>query len=234
MPHTDALLRALLQVLTNSPRAEAVARTLALGTLRGLQPLSVTVHAIVGDALELRSHFGVSPDRARLALRIPADAPAPECDVARSARTCRIPGDDLAGAFPLMAHHDTGFPGELLCLPLMHEARAIGVLAIRLPKATPQDLATRDLLDGTCAALALWLLADARTAPAPPGGARLRITERQQRVLDGLRRGLKNGAIADELGFAIGTIKADITAMSALLGATGREDLLRKAERAGF
>lgn len=234
MQHTDALLRALLHVLTNSPQADAVARALALGTLRDLAPNYVTVHAIVDGTLELRSQFGLTPERERLSARIPGDAPTPEAAVARTGGCHRLAGTHLGDAFPMMTHHDLELSGELSCLALLHEAHAIGVLTVRATALERQDWDMRDLLDGTCSALTLWLLTDARTAPAPARGAKLRITERQLQVLAGLRRELTNGAIASDLGFAVGTIKADITAMSALLGAMGREDLLRKASRAGF
>lgn len=234
MQHTDALLRGLLHVLTNSPQAEAVARALTLGALQQLTPDYITVHALVDGSLELRSGFGLPPERAPLSARIPLDAPAPEAVAARSGTPQHVAGDALREAFPVMAHHDIAGRGDLLSLPLMHEARAVGVLTVRGQGALALDWDSHDLLDGVCSALALWLLTDARTAPAPARSARLRVTDRQHQVLDGLRRGLTNAAIASELGFAIGTIKADITAMSALLAASGREDLLRKATRAGF
>lgn len=234
MQQTDAPLRALLHVLTNSPQPDAVARTLLLGTLRPLELEYLTVHALVGDALELRSHNGLTPDRERLTARIPIDAPAPEAAAARDGVPQHVPGAVIRTEFPMMAHHDLASTGDLFSLPLLHEARSIGVLTIRGRGSFAFDWSSRDLLEGAGCALALWLLTDARTAPAPARGARLRITERQQQVLAGLRRGHTNGAIASDLGFAVGTIKADITSMSALLGASGREDLLRKAARAGF
>ena len=232
MQHTDALLRGLLHVLTNSPRSDAIARTLALGTLNALSPQTLTVHAVAGSSLELRSSLGLSADEQRFAARIPLDAPAPEAHVARSAAGISASAAELRRRFPVLAHHDPTAPGLVLSLPCLHEARAIGVLTLRCEDSLAE--APQDLLDGVCAALALWLLADAEFAPAPARTARLRVTDRQHQVLDGLRRGLTNSAVAGELGFAVGTIKADITALSALLGAAGREDLLRKAERAGF
>lgn len=234
MPQTDALLRRLLHVLTNSPQPQAVARTMALGTLQLLGPRYVTVHAVVGDTLELRSHFGTAPERNLLAARIPCDAPAPEGRAAQEVAVQRVQYADPSGRHPLLAHHDITPGGELLCLPLLHEARAVGVLSLQLPQPAMEDWTTRDLLEGTCAALALWLLSDARNAPTPHAGTRLRVTDRQRKVLDGLRRGLTNAAVAAELGFSIGTIKADITNLSALLGASGREDLLRKVGQAGL
>ena len=65
-------------------------------------------------------------------------------------------------------------------------------------------------------------------------GATLAVSDRQQQVLSLIREGLTNRAIAARLGFAEGTIKADITAMSSLLGASGRDDLVAKAARAGL
>ncbi len=234
MPHTDARLRALLQVLVNSPRPEAVARTLRLGTLHALNIRCITIHAVVGEALELRSHDGLAPAQLRLTRTIPLALPALEAEVARTAQPRFLLGDALEAVPHVIAHHDTDSDGDFLALPLMHEARPIGVLTLHSQKGIPDNWDSHDLLAGVCSSLTLWLLSDTHTAAAPTGPSLLRVTDRQQRVLERLRRGLTNGAIAAELGFAVGTIKADITAMSSLFGAVGREDLLRKASRAGF
>lgn len=234
MQQYDASLRGLLHVLVNSPRPKAVARAIALGSLHSFMPSYVAIHAVVGDALELRCQYGMDPHHERLAARIPFSAPAPESAVAQTAQRRSLQGEEIPTAYPVMAHHDVDANGQLLCLPLLHEARCIGVLSVRLPAATARSWDDLELFDGVAAALALWLRSDTDEASTPVRGVGLRVTARQQRVLDGLRRGLTNGAIAGELGFAIGTIKADITAMSAVFGAAGREDLLRKAGRAGF
>lgn len=234
MEYTDARLSALLRVLANSPQPEVVARALALGTLQAHCVQRITVHSLVDRALELRSAHGLPAARERMAARIPLDADTPEVRVLRGSAVLAI--DDLSSVddIALVAHHDPDLSGALLCLPILHEGRAIGVLSVRWERQPIESRELHELLDGVTAALALWLLTDARTAPAPAKAAQLRVTHRQQRVLDGLKRGLTNAAIAAELGFAIGTIKADITALNALFGATGREDLVRKAQRAGF
>ena len=40
--------------------------------------------------------------------------------------------------------------------------------------------------------------------------------------------------VADELGYSAATIKADITSLSAMLGAHGRAEILQRAKRAGL
>jgi DNA-binding NarL/FixJ family response regulator len=46
--------------------------------------------------------------------------------------------------------------------------------------------------------------------------------------------GRGNREIADELGFSVATIKADITALGQLLGASGRAEILDRARRSGL
>ena len=49
-----------------------------------------------------------------------------------------------------------------------------------------------------------------------------------------MRDDRSNREIAEELGYSMATIKADITALGHLLGASGRAEILDKAKRAGF
>ena len=55
----------------------------------------------------------------------------------------------------------------------------------------------------------------------------------QREVLVLMRDGKGNREIAEELGYSVATIKADITALGHLLGASGRAEILDKAKRAG-
>jgi DNA-binding NarL/FixJ family response regulator len=62
----------------------------------------------------------------------------------------------------------------------------------------------------------------------------LEITARQREVLVLMRDDKSTRAIAEELGYSVATIKADITALGQLLGASGRAEILDKARRAGI
>ena len=117
-------------------------------------------------------------------------------------------------------------------LPIRRDTVTVGVLSVRIDSSP--DAVFHQALTASADAVALWM--GTRTPPTPTDthGAPLRLTERQQRVLAGLRRGRTNAAIAAELGFALGTIKADIAAMSQTLGAHGRAELIERAARAGY
>jgi len=49
-----------------------------------------------------------------------------------------------------------------------------------------------------------------------------------------MREGRVNREIAEDLGYSVATIKADITALGQLLGASGRAEILERAKRAGL
>lgn len=103
------------------------------------------------------------------------------------------------------------------------------------PEPVPATWQLRVTMDGLLAALSLWLL----TRPTSEIAGRalrepLTVTPRQREVLVLMREGHANADIARQLGYSIATVKADITAMSAMLGARGRADLLAKAAQAGL
>ena len=62
----------------------------------------------------------------------------------------------------------------------------------------------------------------------------LEITARQREVLVLMRDERSNREIAEEFGYSVATIKADITALGQSLGASGRAEILDKAKRAGI
>ena len=96
----------------------------------------------------------------------------------------------------------------------------------------------RATIDGLLSATVMWVLASsalrgtARTNLAE--AAPLEITARQREVLVLMRDGKGNREIAEELGYSVATIKADMTALGQLLGASGRAQILDKAKRAGI
>lgn len=225
----ETSLRALLVLLSNTSSGDSAARALARAVLHDLSPVSTALHVLHGSALELAGAFGVTPARRRLLATLPSDAPVPE-------QLTLAAGEPIAysllalRATPLHRHLECGSTGTTICVPIRLEGRAIGLLTIQAAGDPPFDAALQRRLDGVAAALALWIGCTGRITGETQ--ERPLLSQRQQRIIDGIRRGLTNAAIAAELGFAVGTIKADITAMSALLGASGRTDLLARVQAA--
>lgn len=225
----EVALRALLCVLANCPSGDTVARAVADAGLPDLDVHAVALHALRGQSLDLLGAHGIPPARGRLLEHIPADAPAPE------QRTIAV-GESVAyahtalGALPLHRHLDSATPGLTIMSPLRLEGRIIGLLTVQTHHVGVFDAALQRRIDGIGAALSLWI--GTRHPAPPPALDRPLLNARQRRVIDGIRRGLTNAAIAAELGFAVGTIKADITAMSAMFGASGRLDLLQRVDAA--
>lgn len=225
----DVPLRAFLGVLVNCSSGDTVARAVAEAALADLGVHAVGLHAISGSALDLVGSFGVPPARRRLLEHIPADAPAPEQRTIADGEAAAYAHSEL-GVVPLHRHLDTTTPGLTILAPLRLEGRITGLLTLQTHRSGGFDAVTQRRIDGIGAALALWVAVQ-RPAP-PPTSERPLLNARQRRVIDGIRRGLTNAAIAAELGFAVGTIKADITAMSAMFGASGRLDLLQRVDAA--
>jgi DNA-binding NarL/FixJ family response regulator len=84
----------------------------------------------------------------------------------------------------------------------------------------------------------MWLLASSALRGTARSNlaevAPLEITARQREVLVLMREGRVNREIAEDLGYSVATIKADITALGQLLGARGRAEILERAKRAGL
>lgn len=225
----ETSLRALLVVLANTASADAVARCLARAVFQDLAPVSTALHVVQGNALDLAGAFGVSPARRRLLTTLPSDAPVPERFALAAGEATAYSLSELR-ATPIHRHLECGSTGTTFCVPIRLEGRSIGLLTIQSAEDPSFDAALQRRLDGVSAALALWIGCTRRISEESQ--ERPLLSQRQLRVLDGIRRGLTNAAIASELGFAVGTIKADITAMSALFGASGRTDLLHRVQAA--
>ncbi|MHB0927433.1 MAG: helix-turn-helix transcriptional regulator [Candidatus Nanopelagicales bacterium] len=235
MERRDASLGAFLSLLAAQSRPSAIARAIAQGPLRSIGADLVMLHGAREQRLELRAQAGLTAPQRRLCALLPLPSATAQAATYRSAQEHLVDGSALTAEFPLM--HPLGLParGEYLFLPLLAAARPVGVLSIHAPQSIERSWEFRDATTVVTSALTLWLLAQyPEDEFPPPSEARLQLTPRQLRVLAAIREGHANAAIATDLGFSVGTIKADITAMSALFGAVGRNDLVRKAERAGF
>ncbi len=234
MHRDEASLGAFLCLLTASARPAAIAKAMATGPLRSSAIDLVTVHALTDGALELRCQFGLLAEQRRLSAKLPLGSPTAHVAALESGVATFIDGAHLLIDHPFMRRLQLPEIGEFLFTPLQMAAESVGVLALHTPSRFDRSWDLHARILPMASAVTLWLMASGRDEDTPSPDARLRITARQQRVLAAVREGASNAAIASDLGFSVGTIKADITAMSALFGASGRLDLARKAARAGF
>lgn len=80
------------------------------------------------------------------------------------------------------------------------------------------------------------LMLDARSEidPAPLSASSVHLTQRQRDVLTGMARGLSNKRIAQELGLAEKTVKAHITVVLRVLGASNRTHAVTIARDSGL
>lgn len=245
--HTDAL-EAFLQLLVSMPEPGTIATAIAGGPLRALSPVTVTVHLLTeGTAsddtrsLRLVSHYGLGAGVLRTQQRLGLSEQQPVCIAAATSATVRGNLAQLAGTHPLLhlfaAEHPQPAEHVLLAVPLRLRGAPSGVLAVTCAETVADTWDAATEVAATALTLTLWAAAETATAGAGPDlGARAQvaITDRKRRVIALIREGLTNAEIARALGFSVGTVKADITALSAALGAHGREDLARRAERAGL
>lgn len=232
MDADDAPLAALLHVLAATPAPAAVSRAIARGALRRHVVDIVMVHRRTDAALDLQCHHGLTAPQARLAQRLDLAAALPHCSVISAGTELVLSAHEVATRFPLMHGLELPARGMHLVLPILREARPMGTLSVHMAGSPADALGMHPMLVAVADALALWLPLE--DPPASAVTSPLRVTARQRRVLDALRQGQTNAAIASDLGFAIGTIKADITHLSAILGAHGRAELVRKAAQAGL
>jgi DNA-binding NarL/FixJ family response regulator len=128
--------------------------------------------------------------------------------------------------------------GEMAFLPLRHRGAPIGFIILGFSSQVEHTWHLRATIDGLLSATVMWVLASSALRGTANSNltesAPLEITARQREVLVLMRDGRGNRDIAEELGYSVATIKADITALGQLLGASGRADILEKAKRAGI
>lgn len=236
-----------LRLLASQPDGNAVSFAIANGPCAALQASSCAIFlcnaarthlALVGE------HGFVSEELDRYQL-VPIDVEVP---VARSLRTGQelylqgATGDD---EFPLTRAFFASEPGsrerDWIHLPLSYLAVGVGTLVIAVPADLPWGWSERSHLTAVAAAVSLWARLRQMGGETVVERAQRRgragsvvLTERQQEVLDGIRQGKANKAIARELGFSVSTVKAEVQEILALLGAHDRRDAIVRAEAVGL
>ncbi len=232
MERTEASLAALLAGLVAAPEPDAVARWIATGILQPWRCSMVLLHVVDRGELRMLGSHGLTPTQARRLRHIDPATALPPADVLRTGVAHGCAGAHLAEEHPLMAGVALPASGHYEFRAIRHDTATIGVMSVRIEDQA--DAVFHQAFGGGTDAVALWMHTLAIPTTTSVHAAPLRLTERQQRILAGLRRGRTNAAIAAELGFAVGTIKADIAAMSTMLGAHGRADVVERAARAGY
>ena len=143
-------------------------------------------------------------------------------------------------AYPLAApfFRSLATQGEMAFLPLRHRGAPIGFIVLGFAEPVEHTWHLRAMIDGLLSATAMWVLSSTALRGTPISNltesAPLEITARQHEVLVLMRENRSNREIAEELGYSVATIKADITALGQLLGASGRVEILDRAQRSGL
>ena len=234
-----AALSALLSVLADLPDGAAVGQAVMQGVLGPYGCDLALVYALRtdGSAHDLVAGFGLGQRETAIYSSVPADSRLPGAEAARTGVDRIMAAGEVAESYPLAAPFFRVRPqaGDIAFMVLRHRGAPLGFCVFGFPEPVHATWQLRVTMDGLLAALSLWLL----TRPASEIAGRalrepLTTSPRQREVLVLMREGYSNADIARQLGYSIATVKADITAMSAMLGARGRADLLAKAAQAGL
>ena len=231
-----------LWMLSDLPDGDAVGFAICRGLFAPFGADLALVYAArpEGDVLDLVASYGMGRRQNAVYARVTADMHLPGAETFRMGTEKWLSKDQVAEGYPLAAPFFRSLPtqGEMAFLPLRHRGAPVGFMVLGFSAPVEHTWHLRATIDGLLSATVMWVLASS----ALKGTARsnlaevapLEITARQREVLVLLRDGKGNREIAEELGYSVATIKADMTALGQLLGASGRAEILDKAKRAGI
>lgn len=231
-----------LAVLRDQPPGDAVAYAMVRGLLAPYGADMAMIYAVRpdGHVLDLVGAHGLGPREAAAYSIVTADMHLPGAETFRTGVEKFIPAKHVAEDYPLSAPFFRELPpsGDIGFVPLLHRGAPMGFLVLVFGGPVDRTWQLRATLQGLVDATSMWVLADtalhgegrAISGTQPP----MELTARQREVLVRLRNGATNRDIAQDLGFSVATIKADVATLSAMLGAKGRADLLARAKRAGL
>ena len=240
---SEPSMLAFFRMLAEAPDGNSVAHAICRGVLPvyGTELVTIYTANADGDGLELSGQWGLERELAHLYAQLPMDLPSPERDAFRSGVEAFVSVRKVAADYPMAASYLKAHPGQARSqaayLPLRHRAVPIGVLGLRFPQPIQRTWHLRTTLDALTSGLTLWTLARSSTRTSAESRKRQReiqVSTRQRQVLELARAGKTNAEIARALGFSEVTIKADLTALYKLLGASGRTDLIERATKAGL
>ncbi|MBU6244990.1 MAG: hypothetical protein KGP12_07215 [Actinomycetales bacterium] len=236
-----------LRLLASQPDGDAVAYAVANGPCARFQASSCAIflcddmrrhltlvgeHGFVSEAL----------DRYQL---VPVDVEVPVARAMRTGEELYLRGSAGDEEFPLTRAFFATEPGsrerDWIHLPLGYLGTGIGTLVVAVPGNLTWEWSERSHLTAVAAAVSLWsrihqlgLEAAVERAQRRGRGGSIVLTRRQEQVLEGIRQGKANKVIARDLGFSMSTVKAEVQAILALLGAVDRHDAVIRAGAAGI
>ncbi|MGI9197899.1 MAG: response regulator transcription factor [Candidatus Nanopelagicales bacterium] len=231
-----------LWMLSDLPDGDAVGFAICRGLFAPFGTDMVMVYAARPDGrtLDLVAQYGTGPKDNAVYSMVTSDMHLPGAEAYRIGMEKWLTQDEVASDYPLAAPFFRSRPpkGEFAFFPLRHRGAPVGFIILGFPEPVERTWQLRATIDGLLSATVMWMLADTslrgttRThlTESPP----LTLTARQREILVLMREGHTNRDMADELGYSQATIKADITALGAMLGASGRAELLEKSKRAGL
>ena len=241
---TEPSMLAFFRTLADAPDGSTVAHAICRGLLPayGCELVTIYLGTDDGQALDLLGQWGMERELARLYARLPMDLPSPERDAYRSGAEAFVSVRMVAKHYPIAASYLKAHPGQarsqLVYLPLRRRSVPVGVLGLRFHQPVQRTWQLREALDALASGVTLWAVAHAEAARGTDEGRKrlreVKVSSRQREVLALVREGRTNADIARRLGYSEVTIKADLTALYKLLGASGRDDLVEKATRAGL
>lgn len=155
--------------------------------------------------------------------------------------TIWLPLPKLAARFPLVARSMTPLAffevGEAISLPVTSRGTVIGSLFIMLRESVQQTAARLDQLAELRQVVAPWVLIQREAQQVPRGAPRSRhfeLSDREITILRFVEQGFSNNQVAEELGFSVATVRADLSRLYKLLGANGRREVVRRAKESGL
>jgi DNA-binding CsgD family transcriptional regulator len=233
-------------MLADDPTPDAVAEALVHGPLATFGPTLVGLGFIDTDRqvlLTMQGAHGVDVHLRRTYAAIPLDADIPATICYRTNSVVTGPAARMAQDYPLsakFAQREFATDATIWVFPLRYRSAVIGVLGLELSGPAAEPGAVRSAVAALSGPLAMWaaLRIDAEPHRHGTGSPRqsrsLSVTDRQRRIIALVRGGLTNAQIAEEIGYSLATVKAELARMCALLGAADRHDLATRAARAGL
>ena len=231
-----------LWMLSDIPDGDAVGFAICRGLFAPFGADLALVYAARpdGHTLDLVASYGMGRRENAVYARVTADMHLPGAETFRIGTEKWLTREQVADTYPLAAPFFRSFPtsGEMAFLPLRHRGAPVGFVVLGFSDQVEHTWHLRAMLDGLLSATVMWVLASSALRGTANSNLTevvpLEITARQREVLVLMRDDRSNREIAEELGYSVATIKADITALGQLLGASGRAEILDKAKRTGL
>ena len=238
-----------LRFLSGNPDGDATTRALVLGALAPVDVSAAQIYAASGpSALELIGNYGFDEVGAASYRTLPAAMPLPICEAFTSMRAVTVSIDDLPLRYPILESegalmHSTAAPGTrgtMICAPVLFSGVPIGAVTLHQEFPVSWEPGDWHYLDGVTAAVGMWMnnqreiLVERwrRHAPTPP--REVRISERQQDILEMVARSSTNAEIARKLGYSVPTIKKDLQHLMQMLGTHDRRTTAGRAREIGM